>query len=314
MRSLIKFIQSVSIRVSVHTYGLDLHIGDPLEFQRTLQHTMVLSDEDNTTPTGATMTQTITPHTNAALPLKLPTFSTTDPMAWFCRAEIQFRLKKTPEERHADYVLEALPADVFAQISSWLVGQPPEIKYKDIKTLLMRQYSTPSSMRTQQILAKSKISIGSQDPESTWNEFQALARLPADETGTSNSLDMLRELWLLTLPDIVRQSIDDASTMPMEQLLPKVRKRLNAHMARQASPVTAVQKQSDSEQCSLEANSDNDLVNDISAVQQNRKQLKTTQNSQPRVQMCYFHRKFGKEAIKCTPTCVYAKNENAGRR
>ena len=279
---------------------------------------MASSNDDSvstdTTSTDSTMSQTTTPHINAALPLKLPTFSTTDPMAWFCRAEIQFRLKKTPSARHADYVLEALPADVFAQISSWLVSQPPDINYKDIKTMLMRQYSTPSSMRTQQILSRSKIPIGSQDPESTWNEFQALARLPPDETGISNSLDMLRELWLLTLPDTVRQSIDDASTMPIAQLLPKIRKRLNAHMARSSSSVMAVQKQVTSDQCLDESDNDSDIVEDISAVQHNRKQFKTTQTFQQRSQMCFFHRKFGQKARKCTPPCAFAKNEYMGRR
>ena len=57
----------------------------------------------------------------AAAQVKLPNFTPIDAQTWFRRAEVQFRLKKenSPMAR-ADYVLAALPEDIFTHIAEWL--------------------------------------------------------------------------------------------------------------------------------------------------------------------------------------------------
>ena len=60
--------------------------------------------------------------TVAATPnLQLPAFTPTDPAPWFQRVESLFRLRNvTASSKKADFVVGALPPDMFSMISRWL--------------------------------------------------------------------------------------------------------------------------------------------------------------------------------------------------
>ena len=64
--------------------------------------------------------------------VKLPSFSISEPLTWFRRAEVQFRLKGVKRDGvKADLVLESLPDSVFRKISPWLDNQDAEISYEE---------------------------------------------------------------------------------------------------------------------------------------------------------------------------------------
>ena len=181
--------------------------------------------EDNTTISNPTEQPV------AAVTLRLPQFSTTDPTAWFFRAEIQFRLRRIPTDRRSDLVLESLSEEVFNQVSTWLMSFPAGIPFEDLKKGLTERFSIPAAERAARILASSNIPIGDQRAASSWNEFQALARLPPATDGSAQTLDMLRELWLRKLPTTVRANIANASTRPTADLLKIADSLLEAHNA-----------------------------------------------------------------------------------
>ena len=55
----------------------------------------------------------------AAAAVHLPKFSTTVTITWYQRAEVQFRLKRiTASRTKADYVLAAIPEEIFPRLSS----------------------------------------------------------------------------------------------------------------------------------------------------------------------------------------------------
>ena len=74
---------------------------------------------------------------------KLPTFSIVDASIWFCRADVQFCLKKvTNAQAQANHVLAVIPDTFFPQMSDWLdsKGDDP-IDYQDLKTFLLKKFS-----------------------------------------------------------------------------------------------------------------------------------------------------------------------------
>ena len=89
-------------------------------------------------------TTTQAPAVAAAAPvLNLPPFTSTDAAPWFQRVEALFRLRAvTSSSRQADYIIGALPAEVFSQVADWLVNQTSDvILYEDLKRQIILRCS-----------------------------------------------------------------------------------------------------------------------------------------------------------------------------
>ena len=111
----------------------------------------------------------------------------------------------------ADYVLAALPQDVFLLISSWLLEQGDRLEYDTLKRRLLQKE------RATKLLALSRQPLGDQRPSVAFQEMKALMKVP-QEDGTTQTLDLLWVLWLLRLPDNVRRGITDFSGTSEDEL------------------------------------------------------------------------------------------------
>ena len=231
-----------------------------------------------------------------AVAVKLSPFSTQEPISWFRRAEIQFRLRKITDERtKADYVLESLPESVFPQVSAWLDDQTEDIKYNDLKAHLLEEFTLTPSARAQRLLQFPLQPLGDRTPQQAWNEMQALARLPNIDQSTNEHerVDLMCELWLQTLPKSVRAALPEADTLKMPELLKQANNLVNAAKASQRpTPISAVPEQA---------------AEDISAVRhksnQSARHEQLTSSG-----ICFYHKKFGASARKCSPGCEWTKN------
>ena len=77
-----------------------------------------------------------------AVAVKLSPFSSSEAASWFRRAEVQFRLRKvTDPSTKADYVLEAIPEELFPCIAAWLDNQTKGVDYEDLKTYLLQEFT-----------------------------------------------------------------------------------------------------------------------------------------------------------------------------
>lgn len=90
--------------------------------------------------------QLVTPHQDQnmsqtnAVAVKLPTFSVSESLIWFRRAEAQFRLRQiTNSITKADHVVQALPDEVFTRLSSWFADQGDERVSKPNYSLCTRR-------------------------------------------------------------------------------------------------------------------------------------------------------------------------------
>ena len=150
------------------------------------------------------------PAAAAAAPhLSLPPFPATDAAPWFLRVEALFRLRSiTSSSRKADYVIGALPTEVFDQVAEWLSDQGDAIEYKDLKQQIILNFSPTPEERSQRALELIRQPLGDQRPSAALREMKSLCTLIQPD-GSKKPLDLIRVLWLLHLPQDIREKITD---------------------------------------------------------------------------------------------------------
>ena len=157
---------------------------------------------------------------NAAA-LRLPPFSSNQPLTWFRRAERHFHLKKiTCSTTKADNAIEVLPESVFQHIALWLDPQPAEIRYEDLKAALLRTFCPSPSDRASRILDFTHQLPGDCIPTQAWHNINTpcqLSELDAT-TGLHKQLDLVKEIWLMCLIPQVRSSLSDTDNRNIEVL------------------------------------------------------------------------------------------------
>ena len=235
----------------------------------------------------------------SAVAVKLPPFSTLEPLVWFKRAEIQFRLRKiTDANTKADHVLASLPDEVFSQISSWIDQQPDDLKYDDVKVFLLQEFTLSTAARAQKLLGYPQQSLGDRTAHAVWNEMKSLATLPAkDSNGQLKQVDLMREIWLQTLPTAIRAALHDYEDLDMDELVKKADSLLDAARAsRNNSAIQAALCRDD----------------DINAVR-----IKPKLNNKPvpfrasllESGLFAYHDKYGQLARKCVQGCKWRNTQ-----
>ena len=131
----------------------------------------------------------------AAPHINLPPFTSSDAAPWFKRVEALFRLRAiTSASRKADYVIGALPAEIFSQISDWLITQTDTVIYDDLKQQIIQRCSPTPEERAKKIMELLRLPLGDQRPSAAFREMKALSTiLKAD--GSTEPLDLIRVLW-----------------------------------------------------------------------------------------------------------------------
>ena len=170
-----------------------------------------MSDPDSTVAAPATTPKDVS----------LTRFCSIDAATWFKRAEVQFRLKNVHSDtRKADYVLAALPDDVFSLLAEWLddLDDNP-VQYPALKTRLLSEFVPSPEERAERLIHLTRQPLGDQRTSTAFREMKALIRLPPASNGTARKLDLLRILWLLRLPDNVRAGITNFNDVSETDLL-----------------------------------------------------------------------------------------------
>ena len=231
--------------------------------------------------------------------MQLPSFAPNDALAWFQRADIIFRTKRiTASNRKADLVLASLPEDIFPQISTWLLSkEDTEITYEETRQKLLELFTPTPEERAEKLLILSRLPLASQRPSIAFEEMRALATLP-----DKRPLDLLRVLWLLRLPDNVRESLVDF----MNQDIQDLKKSADARIA--------ATRQSRTTAPALDPNTEEEEDQDYPAAAasrqfQQRRRPRATPAPQSLPDICWYHETFGPKAIKCKAPCRYSKNE-----
>ncbi|ROT85278.1 Transposon Ty3-I Gag-Pol polyprotein [Penaeus vannamei] len=194
-------------------------------------------------------------------------------------------LKTTPKSQNdprtkADYVLEAIPEQLFPRVAAWLDNQDQnqDVEYENLKSYLLQEFTLSVSARAQKLLSLPHIPLGDTTAHAAWNEMQALATLP-DLDPTTNKprrVDLMRELWLQRLPPLASRKPDTTYSASAEDVpdINAANKRRPNSQVRHYKPGSA--------------------------------------SSQPSHGFCYYHYRFGAGAHKCLPGCQWPKKRVMG--
>ena len=240
--------------------------------------------------------------TVAATPnLQLPAFTPTDAAPWFQRVEALFRLRNvTASSKKADFVVGALPPEIFSMISRWLATRGSEaILYEELKTEVILQCEPTPEEKSQKILELLRMPLGDQRPSAALRELRTLSSVLRPD-GTSTELDLVRVLWMLRLPQDIRTMITNFADRTDSDLM-KLADSLRGTSRLSTPTAAAVANEPESA----------DEDEHFAMAAQQRRPRSSNQRPVPDVSrrtLCYYHKRFGRDAKNCRSPCFYSKN------
>ena len=264
--------------------------------------------------------------TVAAMPnVTLPVFSATNTAPWFRRVEAQFKIKKISANLKSEFIVGALPEDIFNLISSWLNTYGDDvIPYADLKAKIIRACQPSPEEKSQRILELLKLPLGDQRPSDAYFELKNLATVLAQD-GTSSQIDLLKVLWMLRLPTDIRTQIHNFSKKSEEDLTELADSiRGSARFAYSSSSSTAAAATPTDASPPMEDEEDDDVIAAIPRKQRRPERRFQSRQQQPRhhnssnhnssdlssKQLCWYHTEFGRKAYKCQPHCIHFNSKN----
>ena len=219
-------------------------------------------------------TSNSTESTTAAASLKLPPFWKHEPTLWFAQIESLFSTKNiTQDKTKYDYVISSLDSTTALEIKPTILKPPAENKYDGIKKALIAAYDRTQEAKDAELL--SITDIGDRSPTSYLRHLLSL---------NSSGETLIRALFLSHLPPNVRVIVQAQGHSDIEELAKAAERAVNARDASRQPP-------------------------SASAVQTKRGPNKRRENNNSKERsgnyICYYHRKFGKNATKCQPDCIF---------
>ncbi|XP_039313966.1 uncharacterized protein LOC120359671 [Solenopsis invicta] len=246
-------------------------------------------------------------HSNEFRLLKLPTFWHKQPKLWFAQIESEFTVYRIrSEDIKYSSVIRHLDEQALVAISE-IVENPPEIdKYNQLKKALIHRFTDSEEKRLRQLLAG--IELNDKKPSELLREIRQLS-------GGSLADNILHSIWLQRLPYKVQATLAVVENVPLVKLSELADKIVERDTGFQ---VAEVNTQSTSKQSDFA-----DLEQRIAALEvshrrgrsfsRSRSKSKFRSNSRNKrsnskdQSICFYHKKFGNKAKRCTIPCLMSK-------
>ena len=257
----------------------------------------------------------------SAVALKIPPFWPADPQVWFAQVEAQFATRNiTTQRTRFDYVVAALAPEFATEVRDLLLAPPNAEPYDVLKAQLIHRTAASEQRRLQQLFTAEE--LGDKKPSQLLRRMQQLL---GDAAGPNSDNKFLRELFLQRLPSNVRMVLASAGEMSLEalaQLADKIVEVATPSISSlNLSPLTAEVEQLRSEVAHLK---DMLASAQLSSLHQRPARQRSSsrpgsRSSSPRPSptpdqpdgLCWYHRKFGEQAHKCTSPCSWSGNAKA---
>ncbi|XP_071449987.1 uncharacterized protein [Hetaerina americana] len=263
--------------------------------------------------------------------IRVPPFWVEKPSLWFSQLESQFALSGTTQDSTKFYHVVGVLENHYAQEVEDIITNPPsEGKYERLKSELIRRLSTSTEHKLRRLLKHEE--IGDRKPSQFLRHLRNLA-------GSSVNEEFLRSLWLNRLPTNMQAILtahDGIDLDGLSVLADKIGEVwLRSQVANMAVGVPNMAASAPSTTAAVSnmatsASDDgidtlmkrvDDLTRLVAALSVNRdtrwsrsrsrsrKQSQSrgsSRNSDGRRDVCWYHRRFGANARKCTTPCSYA--------
>ena len=247
-----------------------------------------------------------------AYALKIPPFWTADPQIWFVQVEAQFAARGITAQLTKYYhIVGSLTPEIATEFRDLLLKPPAESPYDVLKKKLIERTAASEQRRLQQLLTTED--LGDQKPTQLLRRMQQLL----GEKATTTDGSIIKELFMQRLPTNVRMVLAAASDKTsLEELATLADKVMEVAIPSIATVTGASQSTSEVEQLRAECDR---LQRQVSALQAatgpRRRRSRSRNNGQQRSPsqpgVCWYHRRFGDAARKCTLPCTKAENRQA---
>ncbi|XP_065193198.1 uncharacterized protein LOC135824372 [Sycon ciliatum] len=254
--------------------------------------------------------------------LKLPPFWPNDPQLWFTQVEAQFAIKGiTVENTKYQYVVSSLTHEFAHEVRDVLLQPPTQQPYTNLKRHLVERLCASEQKRIRQLLTEAQ--LGDRRPSQFLRHLRQLQGASVVESA------VLQELFLQRLPPHVRMVLASASSLSLEQQASLADNLMEiASTPQPALHHVAATPVSPSPDASMEPQ---ELRTEISSLHQQldrasssqhrgrsqspghgrSKSPRRPQKDQSDDTLCFYHRRFGDKAQRCTMPCSESENFRA---
>lgn len=251
--------------------------------------------------------------------IKIPPFWNNRPDLWFLQIETQFRLKNiTASNTKYDYLVASLNNQTMESVADVLVSPPAQDKYNHLKKILLERNIESEEKRLDALLNKNQ--LGDLKPSELYRSMESLA--------SGNNLvnpPLVMKLWLNRLPPSIRVCLMAVENSQTQSELFTLADRLHdSSSIPQIAPVsTPHHSNSESEllqklvhrieRLEMQYPKANEFKRASRSFSRGRasgkhRSLSGKKNNES---ICWFHRKFGKNARNCSKqSCTFNTEAN----
>ncbi|XP_055908317.1 uncharacterized protein LOC129950735 [Eupeodes corollae] len=233
--------------------------------------------------------------------IKPPPFLQDQPDLFFIQMEAQFNIANIKcDITKYHYVVASLDQNVSSRVSDTLRNPQETNKYEELKKVIIAEFTDSDQKKLRKLI--NSVELGDLDPSKLLKKMKELAKNQLSD-------EVLKTLWLERLPDNIRAVICIGSGD-----LTTLSKQADTMAEMQSiSNISAVGSQSE-------------ILSRIDALQKQVEELRTSRpggsrkhdshkrdlsksrsKSKPRLPLCRYHFRFGKDAKKCVEPCQFKK-------
>lgn len=258
--------------------------------------------------------------TENSVSIRMPNFSFSNPRIWFVQLELYFRNQRITSQNSRFEVLSTLlPEKVALEVIDILQDPPTTDAYNILKEAILARTAASEEACLQRLL--SGVELGDRTPSQLLRHMRTLA-------GSNRVNDsVLRSLWIKCLPSNTRLILSAQEEGTTLDALAKTADKVHecffsTGVNALSTPSTSQETQSDRIQQLIDKMDAFDArLNAISQQQAPRSRRNSRPRSRSRATdpkpsnlqghgVCYYHRRFGDNARKCTLPCTHPKAFN----
>jgi len=261
------------------------------------------------------------PSTQAAASFRAPAFSSHDPSLWFTILEVNFQANNiTSGLQQFSHACTLLPPDVLSQVSDTIAkASSSTTPYKDLKKAVLARLESSVATRLQELLSKEE--LGNEKPSDL---LLRMKRLLGDKFDSFDRT-LFTHLFYQRLPPALQRNLFSVKDkLELNDLAQLADDYMTSIPAEPPSTVATVTEATGTQQL---VHLVSQLALEVSALKEQLHASQRQRSSSPRRPrhrsrsssrpthtsgVCYYHSRFGSDAIKCTQPCTFGTQSSNG--
>ena len=244
--------------------------------------------------------------------IKLPPFWNADPEAWFFSIEASFLMRRVSKKSKYLSLLASLPQEIVSRVRDVLPRVPTDQSYEDLKNAILGRLTPTNEERLEKLLFGCE--MGDLKPSDYYRKLEQVASQCPDVNA-----NLVYKLWERRIPPPLQQAVIPLDDREISERLRVADRVFQAGRGSSICPV-------DSQTCAVSASNSEvealkkrigeleSLVSKLSFQGRGRSRsggrnsggrFPRNRSQTPGSSVCWYHRKFGVNATRCTQPCTF---------